>query len=62
LKKFKNKYAAETFKKASRQNSPWKLKEYLDQIEHWSKDTAGYIKGIDKKDETDQNKIENPHK
>jgi hypothetical protein len=33
------------------------LKEYLDQIEHWSTDAACYIKGIDKKNET-----ENPHK
>jgi hypothetical protein len=34
LKKFKNKYVAETFKKTARKNSPWKLKKYLDQIEH----------------------------
>jgi hypothetical protein len=60
LKKFKNKYIVETLKKTARKNSPWKLKEYLDQIEHWSKDTAGYIKGIDKKDETHQNETENP--
>jgi hypothetical protein len=62
LKKFKNKYVAETFKKAARKNILWKLKEYLDQIEHWSTDVAGYIKGIDKKNETDQNESENPHK
>jgi hypothetical protein len=41
LKKFKNKYVAETFKKAAHKNSPWKLKEYLDQIEHWSTNAAG---------------------
>jgi hypothetical protein len=61
LKKFKNKYVAETFKKAVCKNSPWKLKECLDQIEHWSTDAAGYIKGIDKKDKTDHNESENPH-
>jgi hypothetical protein len=34
----------------------------LDQIKHWSKDAVGYIKVIDKKNETNQNEIENSHK
>jgi len=62
LKNCKNQYAVDAFKAACRHSNPWDFKASLEQVEYWSKDALQYIKGIGKKDETNENEPEVPSK